>query len=325
VLLVGTFVWGWGFGLLTLAVQGAREGWRRAALPTALLMVLVLWFCVSGSPAMLPVGLVDSGAASGDEAVLAVILYTIPIAATLAGVRAIGAARDARLAAARAEQEVHRAQVDGAVTAERARLARDLHDVVAHHISLIAVRAEAAPYLHPDLDDRAREVLAGVATDARQALDELRQVLTVLRRSQDAERAPQPGAADIMTLVEAARAAGQQIDATAPSGAIEAPAATGYVLYRVAQEALTNARRHAPGSPVRLDLVGGPDGWGLRVQNPVPEGGGPLVPGRGIAGMRERVATLGGTLDVIGTAQEVVVHALLPGVAAPAPATEVLA
>jgi signal transduction histidine kinase len=320
VLLTGTFVWGWGLGLLALAALGAQESWRRAALPFALLMTVVVAYCFSGVPAMLPVGLVDAGAATPDEALLAVLLYSLPITAGLAGVRALAATRDARHAAARAARDTHEVLLTGAVTAERARLARDLHDVVAHHISLIAVRAEAAPYVHPDLDERAREVLAGVATDARQALDELRQVLTVLRRSEDVARAPQPGAAEVPALVEAARAAGQRIEVTGAIGTAQVPAATGYVLYRVAQEALTNARRHAPGAPVEVDLADGPDGWVLRVRNPLAEDDSePLVPGRGVVGMRERVEALGGTLEVTGTDGEVVVRASLPRTTGPVP------
>jgi signal transduction histidine kinase len=331
--LTGTFVWGWGIGLMAVAAAQVRQGWRRVALPYLLLVLLAAWYCFSGVPAMLPVGLVDSGA-HGDLAAAAFTfaLYVLAITALLGWSVALAATRAARARTREAAVEARRAQLESAVTAERARLARDLHDVVAHHISLIAVRAEAAPYLDPDLDPRARGVLAAVAVDAREALDELRQVLTVLRRAQgdggaaDAERAPQPGAGDVTALVAAARDAGQQIVVLGRwpgPGEGEMPAAEGYVLYRVVQEALTNARRHAPGQAVTVTLLDGTAGAlgadegrrrGVRVQNPLDEvPPGPVVPGRGLAGMRERVESLGGTLDVVRSSDGFAVRALLPG------------
>ncbi len=197
-------------------------------------------------------------------------------------------------------------EVESAAT-ERARLARDLHDVVAHHISLVVARADGAPFQYPRIDDDARVVLKAIGEDARGAMGELRQVLAVLRRSEDADpvaRAPQPTAADTLALVEQAREAGQQV--TLAEGAADVvaqmPAAPGYVLYRAVQEALTNARRHAPNQPVELALTRAGDVAGLTVINPVsastathrlPD----LTGGRGLIGMRERVEALGGALS----------------------------
>lgn len=208
------------------------------------------------------------------------------------------------------------AQVEGAATVvgERARLARDLHDVVAHHVSLIAVRAETAPYTLPDLQPEARAVLADIATDARSALDELRGVLGVLRRAEDGApaRSPQPALADVATLVQAARTAGEEVALDGDLGA-RVGSAQGYVAYRVVQEALTNARRHAPGQPVTVAVVA--DGPRLRVRVATPylaasdhTGGA----GRGLVGMRERVEALDGEL-VAGVVDDVfLVEADLP-------------
>ena len=218
---------------------------------------------------------------------------------------------EARQATAKAELAEQSAVATETRAAERARLARDLHDVVAHHISLVAVRAESAPYTHPDLNPAAREVLAEIATDARSALTELRQVLTVLQRSESTELAPQPGALDVDSLIAEARAAGQPIEEAGEWS--EVPSAVGYVLFRAAQEGLTNARRHAPGSPVRLVRREGPAVVALTLTNALPDGAAHLIePGRGLIGMRERVEALGGTFAATVADERFVLAISLP-------------
>ena len=233
---------------------------------------------------------------------------------------ALGLAWWMRTSALRARRaaylEARSAEVEGeaVVVGERARLARDLHDVVAHHVSLIAVRAETAPYTYPDLQPEARVVLADIAMDARGALDELRGVLGVLRRADEGapERTPQPALADIATLVQSARAAGDQVvldgDLAATVGS-----AQGYVAYRVVQEALTNARRHAPGKPVTVAVVGEGPRLRVRVTNPYlsasrhDDGS-----RRGLVGMRERVEAVDGELTAGPAGDLFVVEADLP-------------
>jgi signal transduction histidine kinase len=203
---------------------------------------------------------------------------------------------------------------DAATLDERSRLARDLHDVVAHHVSLIAVRAETAPYTCPDLSVDARLVLSEIAADSRQALDELRGVLGVLRRGDgDRDRSPQPTAAAISTLVLQAQSATHVVSASL-QGLDGVQATPGYVAYRVVQEALTNARRHAPGVPV--DVIAHGDGTGgIRVlvtnkaaaQSSIERGG-------GLTGMAERVVAVGGELEVELRGGEFVVEARLPAV-----------
>lgn len=199
----------------------------------------------------------------------------------------------------------------GAVVAERARLARDLHDVVAHHVSLIAVRAETAPYTEPDLEPAGRRVLAEVAAEARLALDELRGVLGILGRAGEAERAPQPTLADVAALVERTRRSGQEVRL---SGDVRAPvgAAPGYAAYRVVQEALTNARKHAPGAPVDVEVTTTSHLLEVRVANPVALPGAELGTGRGLIGMRERVEALGGRLRVQAAGDRFEVAATIP-------------
>lgn len=203
---------------------------------------------------------------------------------------------------------------DAAVLDERARLARDLHDVVAHHVSLIAVRAETAPYAVEDLGAGGRQVLADIAEDARRALDELRGVLGVLRRAgDDPALAPQPTAADIPALVERAVASGEQVRWTQePDGLETIPPAVGYAGYRVVQEALTNSRRHAPGRPVEVTCRPGGRGMWLRVVTDVGRPLGSPAPGRGLTGARERVEALEGRFAAGSVADSFVVEAEIP-------------
>lgn len=291
------FVWGWFLGTIAVAVVAATVSWRRAVIPYAAALAIALYYCTSNVPAILPIGLVTSGTTPGPHLeVLA--LYVVAITAVVAISASISAStrvRQRQLAAA--TQEAHALHVE-LVVSERAQVARDLHDVVAHHVSLVAVRAESAPYQHPALGDEARAVLAEIAEDARQALGELRQVLVVLQRAEgsgndQASRAPQPEADDVDELVLSARAAGQSVEVEGTWGTV--PPAQGYVLYRAVQEGLTNARRHAPRSAVTLTRTQVGSRIGFTMTNAA-RGAGPVEPGRGTIGMRERVESLGGTM-----------------------------
>lgn len=287
--------------LLTVVVLAS---WRSRVVPglVAVASLFPIVVLLTGATTMVvPFGYDISfpweGASLGDRALL---LGMYALAATAVWGLGVWMRSSALVARREIAVSARSAEVEGeaAVVGERARLARDLHDVVAHHVSLIAVRAETAPYTHPDLDPRAREVLADIAGDARRALDELRGVLGVLRRAEDGagDRAPQPQLEDVARLVESARTAGEQVTL---SGELDASAGSAqeYVAYRVVQEALTNARRHAPGQPVTVDLTADGDHLRVQVTNPC----GPSAEhrggaGTGLAGMRERVEALGGRL-----------------------------
>lgn len=297
---LGFFEWGWWLGILAVAAVVAHDRSFFAPVPTLSALGIAALYCFTPLPAMLPIGVVHAtspgGGSTGDSWIVFAV-YAVASTAVVAVAGALGAVRHSRRQNARAAEESRRALATESVAAERARVARDLHDVVAHHVSLVAVRAESAPYVHPDLDPTARTLLADIATDARGALDELRQVLVVLQRSDTsgAERAPQPGAGDIAALVEQARSAGQDVrfSWTSPD---DVPPAPGYVLYRAAQESLTNARRHAPGAIVELAVTVADGAARLHAVNPSPARA--VVPGRGLLGMRERTEALGGTLTV---------------------------
>jgi signal transduction histidine kinase len=217
----------------------------------------------------------------------------------------------------RGRREVQR---EATVLDERSRLARDLHDVVAHHVSLIAVRAETAPYTCADLSPDARAAFAEIAEESRLALRELRGVLGVLRRIGDAApRTPQPTAASIERLVLDARSTTATVSASLRD--LEAVAPTpGYVAYRVVQEALTNARRHAPDAVVDVAAHGdGAGGISVRVTNSVAEVDTVWEHGQGITGMTERVAAAGGHLGVGPRDGLFVVEARLPESSSPEP------
>jgi signal transduction histidine kinase len=289
-----------GLSLLACAMTATWSRPRTGVLlASAAVLVLATW-AAGWTIVLMPYGAQLQESANLSGLLVTGLLYAVPAAASL------GFANWMRLSALGAQRESavlgreRAAAEQAAVVSERARLARDLHDVVAHHVSLIAVRAETAPYTVPDLQPEARAVLAEVAADARLALDELRGVLGILGRAEaDLELAPQPSLADVAGLVERAGSAGQQVelqlDRTRDEGPV--PPATGYAAYRVVQEALTNARKHAPGSPVRVAVRR--DGAVLRVTvtNPVPAGERPgAAGGHGLVGMRERVVALGGEL-----------------------------
>lgn len=220
--------------------------------------------------------------------------------------------------ARRAEAEQDR-RVAQARLAERASIAWEMHDVLAHRLSLLATYAGAMEF-RPDAPPQRIAAAAGVVrANAHQALEELREVITLLRRdSADADdtTAPRPGLAEIADLVEQARAAGQRVDFDdRVSAHAEAPAALGGTVYRVVQEALTNARKHAPGQPVSLTLAGAAGNrMTVDVRNPL----GPAsdtLPGNGIGlvGLAERVSVAGGQLDhQIDPAGHFHLHAWLP-------------
>ncbi|MFF3425987.1 sensor histidine kinase [Streptomyces sp. NPDC002602] len=188
---------------------------------------------------------------------------------------------------------------------ERARIARELHDVVAHHMSVITVQADSAPYRLPGMADPVREEFEAIAASARESLGEMRRLLTVLRGNGDGpggERAPQPGIDRLQQLVEATVRAGQPVRLSLAAGAAAAaPAAVDLSAYRIVQEALANVVRHAPGARTHVSVTLHADELLVLVVNgPAPDAA-PFLEtsgtGHGLVGMRERVRLTGGTLD----------------------------
>ncbi len=219
------------------------------------------------------------------------------------------------LAAQTERTELERAR--RAVLEERTRIARELHDVVAHHMSLIAVQAETAPYRLSDLPESARAEFGSLSGVAREALLEMRRLLGVLRYDQPAGLAPQPQLSDLPALVDATRRAGVAVALAVPRAMGEVPSGVAVCAYRIVQESLSNASQHAPGAEVSVSV--GRDGGAvhLRVANGPGGPAGPSAsepgPGHGLTGMRERVALLGGSLSAGPSAGGgFVVSAVLP-------------
>jgi signal transduction histidine kinase len=209
----------------------------------------------------------------------------------------------------RAQEELSAAeQARRAVLEERTRIARELHDVVAHHMSLIAVRAETAPYRLGEQSTENAAEFAAIAEQARLSLTEMRRLLGVLRSdgSGPPELAPQPGLADVATLVGTAREAGAQVALQQDGALADVPDGVGLTGYRVVQEALANAGRHAPGAPVHVQVRGSATDLRIVVANgPAVLAVAPTEPGaspHGLVGMRERVTGLGGHFEAGPTA-----------------------
>ncbi|MDN3268340.1 sensor histidine kinase [Streptomyces sp. MA15] len=209
--------------------------------------------------------------------------------------------------AARLEKE-REAQAKVAVAAERARIARELHDVVAHNVSVMVVQADGAAYVLDAAPDQARKALETISTTGRQALAEMRRLLGVLRTGEHQEAGeyvPQPGLQQIEDLVEQCRESGLPVDFKVEGTSRELPRGVELTAYRIVQEALTNTRKHGgPDAGASVRLVYFDDGLGLLVEDDgkgapheLYEEGGFDGQGHGLIGMRERVGMVGGTLD----------------------------
>lgn len=282
--------------------------------------VLIFWALVTG--AFRPVA---------DDALADLIVTASTTALALFAAAVVAQLLDARVEVreAREQTEIERAHV--LWQQERARIAREMHDVVAHSMSIVHMRATSARYRLEGLDAGAVAEFDGIAEQARAALREMRGLLGVLREGDAVLDAPQPGLADLPALLEATRDAGVPITfSLAPeTGDAEVPASLQLALYRVAQESLSNVVRHARGAEVFVGLERvGPELW-LTVENGPVESGvaeseagesgaASDLGGHGIRGMMERMASVGGSLDhgpIAGGGYRVVARAPHPATA----------
>jgi signal transduction histidine kinase len=209
------------------------------------------------------------------------------------------------------EEQERRHSGERALLEERQRIARELHDVVAHHMSVIAIQAEAAPYKTADPPPELVESFGEIRASALAGLAELRRVLGVLRTGGQ-DTAPQPGLAELDAVLDSARSGGVSVTVTCSGNPVPVPEGVDLSAYRIVQEALSNAMRHAPGSHVQVHVAYRPDGLSLEVRNDadpqippassavpvlVASGARAAGGGQGLVGMRERAAMLGGSLE----------------------------
>jgi signal transduction histidine kinase len=293
-LLLGTFsISATAAGLLALFSLAVHRPIRAALLVVALWIPSLLVFAVY-SPTTDPLSVV-------------LVVTPLALAATAWGMfvrarRQLLLTLRERAQRAEADQRLHE---DRARMAERTRIAREMHDVLAHRISLLALHAGALE-VRPDLPpSKVRETAELLRSTARQALEELRGVVGVLREEPGHEpmpAPPQPTLSDIRRLVDETRQAGARIDFEMQVEHADAiPSALGRDAYRIVQEALTNIGKHANGTATRVQVTGAPGGGlhvSVRNRQPVHAQTGPALPGSGagLLGLQERVALAGGTL-----------------------------
>jgi signal transduction histidine kinase len=336
--LAGRRCWPVGVFLLSGAFRSLYDQWGigYAPLPlaSAITYYTVMQRCSTGMrwaiSAVLLVGMLGSQAAPGhtepyDFFTQLFIFGAVAVAGILSRSR-IAYLADARQRAARAEDERDR-QAALAAAGERARIARELHDVVAHHVSLMAVQAEAASSLLPGQPEGAARSVEIIGETARQALSELRRLLGVLRGpGQQPQAAPSPSLADLDGVLDQVRGAGLTVDLSVQGAPGELAPGVALAAYRIVQEALTNALRHSAAATAAVSIRYEPGYVTVSVADSGPAAAGPgtrpvpaaappaaappaaapparprspaMTGGFGLAGITERVASCGGTLTV---------------------------
>ncbi|MFF2363924.1 sensor histidine kinase [Streptomyces sp. NPDC058122] len=254
--------------------------------------------------------LMEPGFRTANAATTMILLVAAWALGRLSGARK-ALAQDAVEKAAALEREQH-ANARAAVAQERARIARELHDIIAHNVSLMVVQTIAADRVQDRDAAKTHELHHAIEQTGRAAVGELRRLLQVLRTDENEDEdgapgrpPPQPTLHEIPQLVESVRTAGLDIDFTSDGDAHELPAGSELAVYRVVQEALTNTLKHAGHTRARLSLEWGPDRFlTVRVCDEGPRNG-KLLPtpgaavggaGHGLVGMRERIAGVGGAL-----------------------------
>jgi signal transduction histidine kinase len=226
----------------------------------------------------------DPGVAFGVGAVIVMVL-----------VRIVVGSRDRQLRLAARERQVSARE---AVVGERERIARELHDVIGHHVSTMVVQAGAERRMLPDGQDDTREVLGTIERVGRGALDEMRRMVAMLRQDPRTDLVPQPTLHDLPELVRQMRANGLSVELGIDGEVRDLPAGIELSAYRIVQEALTNVVKHAGGAPARITLTYGADTLEITVRDDGTAAARPeLGGGHGLVGMQERVAMYGGRLE----------------------------
>lgn len=284
--------------LLLIFLLGVRRRWR---LSLAYLIISIVGSLLISAAT----GGWDAALTSGDEALYASLAGSAFVAGAV--VPQWQAISDQLLEERQLSATAHARQV---IAEEKTRIARDLHDVVAHSMSVINVQATSAPHRHRDISDEVRQEFLDIAASSRRALNEMRGLLRVLREDDAAgpPTIPQPGIDDVGELVRQVEQAGltiKLIETADEHRPVEVPELTSLAGYRIIQEALSNAIRHAPGAPVTVTVHRAVGRLGITVENARPDPGDDAVSvppqvtvggGHGLIGMRQRAESLGGSL-----------------------------
>ena len=255
---------------------------------------------------------------SGDSAVRVEVLISATgvIIALLIGLlgRSTTDANQQRAAAQAARQDAWEAQLNETRLLERERIAREMHDVVAHRISLIALHAGALAHHMRSEQGEAGDLARAIQTNAQSSLDELRAMLARLRGNAAPPEPPQPTLSGLDALLADARSAGQQVAVELDGDPAEVPDRVSRHAYRIVQEGLTNARKHAPGAPVALSLKTTADRLRVVVRNRLADLAQPdrSGSGLGLVGIAERVDLVGGDLSHGIEGGEFILEATLP-------------
>ncbi|GAA1610327.1 sensor histidine kinase [Actinoplanes couchii] len=295
---VGTGLWPLPGPVLVLLVAhvglvGATRPWREAVLTwwgTALAAIVL----VLADPRHRPL----------DDGDLSLVLYATVSVLTLFAVIAWNQRGTARRQLAEAQRDVELEQAQRALVEERNRIARELHDVVAHSMSVIHMQATSAEYRIKDLDPESRAEFVRIAAGTRRALREMRQLLALLRE-EDAENElqPMPDLEHLADLADSARRGGIPVELAVELDGLDLPDTVGLAAYRIVQESLSNVVRHAPGAPTSVNIAindGGTElvidvvnGLPTQAPRPIEDGGGVS---HGLVGMRERARLAGGAI-----------------------------
>ncbi|WP_109781651.1 sensor histidine kinase [Streptomyces sp. CG 926] len=226
------------------------------------------------------------------------LLFTLFVSAAAYALGRLQHTRQAYTAAVEARavelERVNRIEAEQAAARERARIAREMHDILSHAVSIMIVQAEAGPVAVRRAPERAEAAFEAIAETGRDAMAQLRAMLGVLRSDEAAPRSPQPGIAGLAELVDRVRAGGLRVSYERTGAVRELPAALEATVHRVVQEALTNVVKHAGAAAADVTLVHGPGTLTVTVTD---DGRGPggAPGGHGLIGIRERAAAHGGT------------------------------
>ncbi|MFG1605410.1 sensor histidine kinase [Actinoplanes sp. NPDC049265] len=273
--------------ILHVGVVGARHSWRAGMISwwaSALLLILI--------------GVLDSRGMGARNADVTLIIYTTDSLLLLIAAMVVRHWSGIRQQLAEARRDVAVEQSQRAVAEERTRIARELHDVVAHSMSVIHMQATSASYRLKNADPESKAEFARIAANARSAMREMRQLLSVLRdESSDATLAPVPGLDRLEELAASTRLAGVPV-ALRVSDLPEVPETVSAAAYRIVQESLSNVIRHAPGASADVSVTFEDGALALVITNSATDKKPDSAPGgHGIHGMRERVRMLGGSLE----------------------------